>query len=128
MPVEAVIREIDPPVHEPLGPGEIRFQNLVPLLNRCSSHADLSPRIFGGLHRFAVNTVRPLFQTLPVGGVAKLRRRPYLGLGCSTGINARLIGHVGSFFGALDFMSERGAEVLGFWQRVGEISIKKLGG
>ena len=74
MAVEAVVRKIDLPAHEPLGPGTIPFQNFVPLLERVQFAGDLPPQFLGVLHRFAGNAL-VLFQTLDVGGVAKLRRR-----------------------------------------------------
>src|SRR5207245_8884435 len=72
--VEAVIGEIDLAADEPLRPGIVPFQYLVPLLEPVQLHADPTPEFFGLLNRFAV-TALLLFRTPALRAPTTIYRR-----------------------------------------------------
>src|SRR6266853_4332445 len=85
--VEAVVGKIDLASDEPLGPGEIPLENLVPLLEPMQLAGDAAPELVGIVHRFFVEAL-VLFEALDVSLLAEFRRRREAALLLQDGIDA----------------------------------------
>ena len=72
--VDAVVAEIELAAHEPLGPGQVPFQHLVPGLEPVQVFGRLGPETLRILNRLLVHGL-VLFEALDVGLCAELRRR-----------------------------------------------------
>src|SRR5436305_3218010 len=86
VPIEAVVREIELAAHEPLRPGAIPFQNLVPLLEPVQLARDTRPERVGIVNRLLIEPL-VLREVLDMGLRRKFRRALELALLLQNGID-----------------------------------------
>src|SRR6266404_7087603 len=87
VPIEAVIRKVDLATDEPLRPGMVPFEDLVPLLEPVQLFGNAAPKFFRMLDRLTVDAV-VFFGALDVSLPAKIFRTLKLALLLQNGINA----------------------------------------